>query len=196
MNNKVAVICANGCEEIETLSVVDVLRRLGIECELVGLKRTTVMGAHDIVLTCDRTLQADVSDYRLVVLPGGSLGAENLTNDAQLQAILKQRKQLGRYNAAICAAPKALAAAGLLDNANYTNFPGVEQEFADQVVGASRLNTPVVVDKGKHVITSRGPATTLAFAFEIAQVVFGLDTKKIKEAMQYTYLEQFITNQK
>lgn len=190
MNKKVAVICANGCEEIETLTLVDVLRRLNVECELVGLNRLTVMGAHDIVLTCDRVLTPELVDYQLVALPGGGLGATNLTASDALGEIMQKRHELGRWNAAICAAPKALARFGLLNDAHFTNYPGVEAEFAAQVHNGTRhADQAVVIDEHQKIITSRGPATSLAYAYAIAQTVCGCDVAELKAAMQYDFLQ-------
>lgn len=184
---KVAVVFAPGCEEVEGLSIVDVLRRMGIDTTMVGLEDLHVPGAHGIELTCDQTLDERLLDFDVVAFPGGRGGAQKLRDNEQLATLMKERNQQGKWDAAMCAAPIALAKYGLLDNRNYTCFPGIEKEVNELAHNAHFKEDITVVDEDGKVITSRGPATALAFAYQIAEVL-GYDTKQIKHEMLYDYL--------
>lgn len=184
---KVAVVFAPGCEEVEGLTVVDVLRRMGVEVTMVGLEGEKVPGAHQIELTCDATLDDHLLDYDLVAFPGGRGGAEKLAGNDKLADLMRQRSAAGKWNAAMCAAPTALAAYGLLDNRDYTCFPGFEKSIAKVAKNAHFKEDITVVDEAGKIVTSRGPATAMAYAFRIAEVL-GLDTKQVKKEMLYDYL--------
>lgn len=188
MTKHAAVMIAPGCEEIEALTPVDVLRRLGVDVDMVGLFDLDVMGAHGIQLKCDQVMSDHLLDYDIVIFPGGSKGAENLRDSDELMHLIQQRNAQGKWNAAMCAGPMALARFGLLDHHRYTCFPGVEKDFEDQLEGATRLDDIVVVDEDGKIITSRGPATAMAYAFKIAEIL-GVDPEVQKEAMQYNYLK-------
>lgn len=184
---KVAVVFAPGCEEVEGLSIIDVLRRMGIETTMVGLEDRHVPGAHGIALTCDQVLDDSLLDFDLVAFPGGRGGAEKLRDNQQLAQLMQERNRRGKWNAAMCAAPIALAKYGLLDNRNYTCFPGIEKEVDRLATNAHFEPTITVVDDAGKVITSRGPATALAFAYQIAEAL-GYNTQQIKHEMLYDYL--------
>lgn len=188
---KCAVVFAQGCEEIEGLTQVDVLRRLGVTCDMVGLDSLKVQGSHQIQLTCDKVLSDDLLDYDLVSFPGGLPGAYNLRDSAKLQDLMVKRSKAGKWNAAMCAAPVALAKYGLLDNQTYTCFPGQRAEVEEFAKNATYSEDIVVTDHDHKIITSRGPATTLAFAYELAHSQ-GLDTSALEEGMQYNYLKRNI----
>lgn len=188
---RAAVMIAPGCEEIEALTPVDTLRRLGVNVEMVGLYDIDVMGAHSIQLKCDKVMSEDLLDYDIVIFPGGSEGAANLHDSDELMKLIQKRHAQGKWNAAMCAGPIALARFGLLDNAQYTCFPGVQTEFENDIKGATRLDDIVVVDHQKKIITSRGPATAMAYAFKIASVL-GVDPQPQMDAMQYEYLKKHI----
>lgn len=184
---KVAVVFADGCEEVEGLSVVDVLRRLNIDCDMVGLDKKEINGDHHILLTCDKVVDDSLLEYDLVAFPGGRTGALNLRNNEKLAKLMIQRNKEGKWDAAMCAAPIALARYGLLDNHNYTCFPGINEEIAKVAPTANFEEDITVVDNDGKIITSRGPATALAFAYQIAEVL-GYNTDKIKHEMLYDYL--------
>lgn len=188
---KVAVVFAPGCEEVEGLTVIDVLRRLGIETKMVGLESKEAMGAHNIKLTCDEVLGDQLLDYDLVAFPGGMGGSQHLRDNEKLQQLMVQRNKEGKWDAAMCAAPIALAHYGLLDNHDYTCFPGINEQIQEEVPTARFHEDITVVDKDAKILTSRGPATALAYAFKIAEVL-GTDTKQIKKDMLYDYLTQNI----
>lgn len=184
---KVAVVFADGCEEVEGLSVVDVLRRLGVETDMVGLTSTRVNGDHKIKLTCDKVVDDSLLDYDLVAFPGGKTGAENLRDNAKLQDLMVKRHEKGKWDAAMCAAPIALARYGVLNNTDYTCYPGFDEQTKKDAPTGHFKETITVTDNKQKVLTSRGPATAWAFAYAIAESL-GIDTKAIKEGMLYDYL--------
>ena len=174
---KVAVILADGFEEIEALTVVDVLRRANITCHMVGFE-AQVTGSHAIQVQADCVFDGDLSDYDLIVLPGGMPGSANLRDHEPLIAELQKCEQVGKKVAAICAAPIVLNRAGLLKDKEFTCYDGVQEQIAD---GHYRKET-VVVDG--QLTTSRGPATALAFAYTLVEQL-GYDANSLREAMLY-----------
>jgi 4-methyl-5(b-hydroxyethyl)-thiazole monophosphate biosynthesis len=178
---------APGCEEVEGLTIIDVLRRMGIDATMVGLEDTHVPGAHGIELTCDTVMDDHLLDYDLVAFPGGRGGAQKLRDNEQLMALMQKRHAQGKWNAAMCAAPIALARYGLLDNRDYTCFPGFNDEVAKMATNANFKEDITVVDDEGKIVTSRGPATALVFAYRIAEVL-GYKTDEIKHEMLYDYL--------
>lgn len=174
---KVAVILADGFEEIEALTVLDVLRRANITCHMVGFE-AQVTGSHAIQVQADRVFDGDLSDYDLIVLPGGMPGSANLRDHELLIAELQKCEQVGKKIAAICAAPIVLNRAGLLKDKGFTCYDGVQEQIAD---GHYRKET-VVVDG--QLTTSRGPATALAFAYNLVEQLGG-DANGLREAMLY-----------
>ena len=174
---KVAVILADGFEEIESLTVVDVLRRANITCHMVGFE-AQVTGSHAIQVQADRVFDGDLSEYDMIVLPGGMPGSAHLRDNEQLIAELQKCEQVGKKIAAICAAPIVLNRAGLLKDKEFTCYDGVQEQIAD---GHYRKET-VVVDG--QLTTSRGPATALAFAYNLVEQLGG-DANCLREAMLY-----------
>lgn len=166
---------------------MDVLRRMGVAVTMVGLEGQLVYGAHDIELTCDEVVGDQLLDYDLVAFPGGRGGAEKLAANKKLAELMRQRSAAGKWNAAMCAAPTALAAYGLLDNRDYTCFPGFDKAIAKVAPTANFKEDITVVDRAGKIVTSRGPATAMAYAFQIAEVL-GMDTKAIKHELLYDYL--------
>ncbi|KXU13530.1 DJ-1/YajL/PfpI superfamily protein [Streptococcus infantis] len=174
---KVAVILADGFEEIEALTVMDVLRRANITCHMVGFE-AQVMGSHAIQVQADRVFDGDLSEYDMIVLPGGMPGSAHLRDNEKLIAELQKFEQVGKKVAAICAAPIVLNRAGLLKDKGFTCYDGVQEQIAD---GYYRKET-VVVDG--QLTTSRGPATALAFAYNLVEQLGG-DADALREAMLY-----------
>ena len=174
---KVAVILADGFEEIEALTVVDVLRRANITCHMVGFE-AQVTGSHAIQVQADRVFDGDLSDYDMIVLPGGMPGSANLRDHELLIAELQKCEQVGKKIAAICAAPIVLNRAGLLKDKGFTCYDGVQEQIAD---GYYRKET-VVVDG--QLTTSRGSATALTFAYNLVEQLGG-DADALREAMLY-----------
>ncbi len=160
---KVCVLLANGFEEIEAITIIDVLRRAGIEVAAVGLSPGAVKGSHGVQVEADRDLAAAAGEtWDMVILPGGLPGATNLRDDPRVQELLRRQASQGKKIGAICAAPIALGKAGLLKGKKATCYPG----FQDQLAGASFQETGVVRDG--NIITSRGPGTAMEFALQIA----------------------------
>ena len=177
---KVAVILANGFEEIEALTVVDVMRRANITCHMVGFGEK-VTGSHAIQVQADRGFDGNLSEYDMIVLPGGMPGSAHLRDNEQLVSELQRFEETGKKVAAICAAPIALNRAGLLEGRNFTCYDGVQEQIAD---GHYHKET-VVVDG--NIITSRGPATALAFAYHLVETLGG-DAESLRNGMLYTDL--------
>lgn len=190
---KVAVVFADGCEEVEGLSVVDVLRRLGIPTDMVGLTSRDVMGDHKIKLTCDKVVDDSLLDYDLVAFPGGMTGSANLRDNQKLRDLMVKRHENGQWDAAMCAAPRALARYGVLADADYTIFPGLDSETRKDEPTGNFKEDITVTDQKHKILTSRGPATAWAFAYAIAETL-GYDTKDLKHGMLYDYLADNIQN--
>lgn len=161
---RVLVPLAQGCEELEAVTIIDLLRRAEIEVVTAGLDEQPVTASRGVRLIPDTTLDAVLDqDFAMIVLPGGLPGAEHLEQDARIQQLLKRFADEGRYIAAICAAPKILATAGLLDGKAATSYPGCLDARQSPAVQIS--NQSVVIDE--KVITSRGPGTAMDFALEL-----------------------------
>lgn len=166
--SRVVVPLADGFEEVEAVTVIDLLRRAGIEVVVAALRAGPVTGAHGIGVTADALLADVLADpFDMVVLPGGQPGADNLEADSRVAELLRQMAASGRFTAAICAAPKVLAAAGVLDGKRATAYPGAMER-----VGGVRMEDERVVTDGK-VITSRGPGTAMDFALALVESLEG-----------------------
>lgn len=166
----VLVPLADGFEEIEAVTVIDLLRRADIDVVVAGLENGPVRGSHGIAIETDASLDGALErDYDMVVLPGGLPGADNLEADSRVRELLVRMADSGRFTAAICAAPKVLAAAGVLENRNATSFPGFLS--ASDVKGLKVSESPVVVDG--RIITSRGPGTAIDFALALIEALEG-----------------------
>lgn len=175
----VLVPLAQGCEELEAVTIIDLLRRAGIEVISVGLDAQPVRASRGTVLIPDAVLDEVVDrDFDMIVLPGGLPGADHLERDARLRALITRAASAGRFVAAICAAPKVLASAGLLDNRIATSFPGVLDPA--KVSGLSYRDDAVVQD-GK-IITSRGPGTAMDFALTLIENLVGKERRDQVEA--------------
>lgn len=177
MRKKVLVMLAQGCEEIEAVTVIDILRRAGIEVTSAGLDDLPVLGSHSIMLSADTTLDlAQHQDFDMIVLPGGMPGTTNLRNDKRLTALLQKMAQQGRQVAAICAAPSVLAAAGLLDGRKATCYPTCLDAFPK----VNRQAAAVVEDG--NLTTSRGPGTAMDFALALVERLAGKPKRQEVEA--------------
>lgn len=171
---RVAVFVAPGLEEIEGLTVVDLLFRAGIPCDTVAITpERTVTSSHEVTIVCKRSLFDEgfsFDDYDMLVLPGGIPGTPNLRACAPLCEELAARAAAGRPLAAICAAPSILAELGLLEGRRATSNPGFQHVLAEH--GAVLLaDEPVVVDA--NLITSQGAGTAMLFALEIVRHCLG-----------------------
>lgn len=171
---KVLVPLAQGCEELEAVTVIDLLRRAKIEVITAGLDGQPVTASRGVKLVPDTDLDSALkNDYDMVILPGGMPGADHLDNDPRIKALLKKMASDEKYTAAICAAPKVLANAGILVGKQATSYPG----FLDKMDLANTdiKNDPVVIDG--NVITSRGPGTAMDFALALIETLAGKDKR-------------------
>lgn len=171
---RVLVPLAEGCEELEAVTIIDLLRRGGIEVIVAGLVPGMVKASRGTQLMPDTTLDVALqAAYDMVVLPGGMPGAQHLKDDARVIALIQNMAAAGRYTAAICAAPMVLAEAGVLSGKTATGYPGVleKMNLADVT-----LSTEAVVRDGL-VVTSRGPGTAMDFALSLVEILAGLETR-------------------
>ena len=169
---KVLVPLAAGCEELEAVTIIDLLRRADIEVISAGLEASpqTVRASRGTLLIPDTSLDEAVkADYDMVVLPGGQPGTDHLNADPRIHALLKRMAKQEKYIAAICAAPKVLADAGLLKGRRVTSFPGSLDQT--QLAGV-RYEESAVIQDG-HILTSRGPGTAMDFALTIIETLAG-----------------------
>lgn len=172
---RVLVPLAQGCEELEAVTIIDLLRRAGIEVVVAGLVPGIVKASRGTQLVPDITLDTALhEEYDMVVLPGGMPGAQHLKDDARIIALMQKMAATGRYTAAICAAPTVLAAAGVLSGKTATAYPGFLEKMNLPDV---TLSTDAVVRDGR-VITSRGPGTAMDFALSLVEILSGLNTRR------------------
>jgi len=175
----VLVPLAQGCEELEAVTVVDLLRRAGIHVVTAGLDAQPVRASRGVVLLPEMTLdQALQSDYDMVVLPGGLPGADHLGDDARIISLLQEMAAAGKYTAAICAAPRVLALAGLLNGKRATSYPGALETAA--IPGLEYSEEAVITDG--NVVTSRGPGTAMDFALHLIELLEGKPERDTVEA--------------
>ena len=177
--SKVLVPLAEGCEELEAVTIIDLLRRAGIEVVAAGLQPGIVKASRGTQIVPDMTLDAATQqDYDMVVLPGGMPGMTHLRNDARIRKLLQEMAGKGKFTAAICAAPVVLAEAGLLAGKQATSYPG----FLDALkLPDTQYQTGAVVRDGK-VLTSRGPGTAMDFALALIEALAGRDKRNEVEA--------------
>jgi len=164
----VLVPLAQGSEELEAVTVLNILRRAGIEAVSASLDGQPIRGARGTMLIPDTSLdEALKRSFDMVVLPGGQPGSSNLKADARIIKLVQRMAAEDRYVCAICAAPSVLATAGVLDGKRATSFPGSLDPFPK----VSRQPQAVVED-GK-LITSRGPGTAMDFALTLVERLAG-----------------------
>ena len=182
MTIRVLVPLAQGCEELEAVTIIDLLRRAKIEVVAAGLTPGPVQGSRGTILVPDTTLDDALSrDYDMVVLPGGQPGATHLESDARIVKLVRKMAAGGQYTAAICAAPKVLATAGVLDGRRATAFPG---SIDAEAFPKTRLEDTTVVIDGK-IITSRGPGTAMDFSLGLIDVLCGREARdRVEAALQ------------
>jgi 4-methyl-5(b-hydroxyethyl)-thiazole monophosphate biosynthesis len=167
---RVLVPLAPGFEELEAVTIVDLLRRAGIEVVTAGLAEGPVRASRGVVVVPDTTLDRVVDDaFDMIALPGGLPGADHLDADPRIHRILQRIAAAGGYAAAICAAPKVLAGAGLLDGRQATGYPGVLDRMG---LPRTELLQRAVVTDGR-IVTSRGPGTAMDFALELIERLLG-----------------------
>lgn len=163
--SKLGIFMADGCEEIEGLTVVDIVRRAKLEIDTISITgKKEVTSSHNVTFLTDTTAEeADFSAYDGIILPGGMPGTLHLGENETVNRVIKEFAAKGKLVAAICAAPSVLGQAGLLEGKQAACHPG----FEDKLLGADVKFEPVVCDG--NVITSRGMGTAIPFALEIVR---------------------------
>jgi 4-methyl-5(b-hydroxyethyl)-thiazole monophosphate biosynthesis len=177
--SRALVPLAQGCEELEAITITDLLVRAGVEVTTAGLDDQPVTASRGTCIVPDTNLDNVLNEtYDLVVLPGGLPGANYLRDDTRIQNILKHHANKNKLVAAICAAPQVLAKAGLLKNKTATGYPGVLESLKDDSISI----TSNAVEIDGNIITSRGPGTAIDFALTLVELLEG--AKKSKEIDQ------------
>lgn len=175
----VLVPLAQGCEELEAVTITDLLTRAGINVVTVGLDEQIVTASRGMKLVPDKQLDDVLEEaFDMIVLPGGLPGADHLNNDKRIQTIVKRLAANNKYTAAICAAPRVLATAGLLEGKHATSFPGALDQFP--VNNLTYEEKAVVVDG--NVVTSRGPGTAMDFTLTLIELLSGKEKRDEVEA--------------
>jgi protein deglycase len=173
--SRVLVPLAQGCEELEAITITDLLTRAGIEITTCGLDEQPVKASRGTTIIPNTSIHKVLSEsFDLIVLPGGLPGADHLRDDPNIQMLIKKQVSENRYMAAICAAPKALAAAGVLSGRTATGFPGVLDALQDSSI---QISTAAVEVDG-NIITSRGPGTAMEFALRLIELLEGSEARK------------------
>lgn len=175
---EVLVILAEGFEELEAITVIDLLRRAQFKVTVAGLTSGAITASRKTVVIPDMNLdQALKQSYDLVVLPGGQPGTNHLNADPRVHQVVQDMAK-DKTVAAICAAPKILAEAGILENKQATAYPGtLDSYIAEGKISAS----PQAVVKDGNIITSRGPGTAIDFALTLIEV---LADKPLREQVE------------
>lgn len=176
---KVLVPLAQGCEELEAVTIIDLLRRADITVVTAGLDDQIVTASRGVHLKPDTDLDSALKDeYDMVVLPGGLPGADHLDSDERIRELLIKMANSEKFTAAICAAPKVLGNAGLLNGKEATSYPG----FIDQMnIPEMQYKEDAVVKDGM-VITSQGPGTAMDFALVLIETLSGKDKRNEVES--------------
>ena len=181
---KIYVFLADGCEEIEALTPVDLLRRAGNEvCTVTVMGRQNICGSHGISICADAVLEStDFEDGDLFLLPGGMPGTKHLLENRRLAELLTRKYGEGKRLAAICAAPWVLGDLGMLRGRKAVCYPGMEEHLT----GAEALTVPAVTDG--PVTTARGVGAAIDFALELIRLLNGEEkAASVKEEIVYPY---------
>lgn len=176
---------AEGFEEVEALTPIDILRRAGVEVETVSITdNQVVQGAHGIYVLADRILPAiDFDDAEMIILPGGLPGSTNLDACEELKKGIQQLYDAGKPLAAICAAPMVFGHMGLLKGRKATCYPGCESNLE----GATY--TAALVEQDGQFITGKGPAAAFEFGYTIAEKLVGKEkVQALRDGMIYSEL--------
>lgn len=170
----VLVPLAEGFEEMEAVTIIDILRRAGFDVVAAGLEAGPILASRGVRVVPDTTLdEALKREFDMVVLPGGNVGTDNLNRDARIHEILKKMADSDRFVGAICAAPVVLANAGVLKGKQATSYPGCLDQMS---LPDTTYKSDKVVKDGK-IITSRGPGTAVDFGLAIIEALAGKDKR-------------------
>jgi 4-methyl-5(b-hydroxyethyl)-thiazole monophosphate biosynthesis len=169
---RVLVPLAQGCEELEAVTIIDLLRRADIEVVAAGLDDGPVTASRGVRILPDMPLDKALElDYDMVALPGGLPGSDHLAADERLTTLLKNMNESGRFVGAVCAAPKVLARTGILDGKQATAYPGVLQAEEHANISGN------AVTRDGHIITSRSAGTVMDFALAIIEALRGRESR-------------------
>lgn len=188
---KAIILIADGFEEIEALSVVDILRRANIICDICSIKNKYVIGSHNITIGADITIdKVDFDEYSCLILPGGMPGSLNLQNNNIVIQSVKDFMINNKIIAAICAAPIILNEAEIINSKKVTSHPSVIEKLGK----SNYIESVTICDN--NIITSRGPATAIYFALEILKKMNVSQDKinELKKSMMVEFLENEIKN--
>ncbi len=177
----VYLFLANGFEECEAITPLDILRRANVEVKTVGIGSNTITGSHNIPVNCD-TVNKDLNfeDLEAIILPGGIPGTPNLEKDKTVQSAIDYCVDNDLLICAICAAPSILGHKGILNGKKATCYPGFENEL----LGAEIINEKTVSDQ--NIITARGAGAASEFGFKILEYLKGREAaNQIKNAMKF-----------
>jgi 4-methyl-5(b-hydroxyethyl)-thiazole monophosphate biosynthesis len=174
------VVLADGFEEVEAVTVIDLLRRAEVRVTILGLDGVEVRGAHDMWVRADRMFRDFGEPFDALVLPGGSPGTKRLAASKELLELVRQSHEQGLICAAICAAPTVFAKAGILSNKKAACYPGSEDKMADAVISEDA----VAVDG--NIITGRAAGTSIPFALELISALVSEDAEEnVRSAILY-----------
>lgn len=190
--NKAMVLLANGYEEIEAVSVIDIARRSGVDVDVVSITgQLETTGDNGIRIIADLLFEdVNPDDYQAVILPGGIPGTESLTAHEGVQKLLKQFDEQDKLIAAICAAPLALHKANVLKNKRGTGYPACCQASYGENFSHK------IVEKSHNIITGQGPAISLFFAYEVAEALSSKETiEQVKAGMLQPAVNEHIKSQ-
>lgn len=180
MTKKVAVLMAEGYEEGETLTIVDILRRAGLTCDTFYFGDPLVKGMHGIFVKADKAFGEEVKQYDMIVLPGGRPGGQNLKENPDVIHMVQYFNDNDKYIGAMCSGTVVLSDAKVIQGKQVTGYVG----YAEKLIGGIFKDEVVVVDQ--NLVTSQGPATPYPFAYKIAEI-FGKDTSDLREKMLYNF---------
>lgn len=170
---KVAVMLAEGFEEVEAFVVVDLLRRAEIYVDTISLEEEQVYGSHGIVVLGDGSFaDTEFSDYDMIVLPGGMPGTLHLREHRGLREVLKEFERKEKFIGAICAAPLVLSRCGILHHRKFTCYPSVEEQIPEGIFSSAEAI------RDGHIITGRSLGSAISFALLLIEALVGVEKKK------------------
>ena len=184
MTKKALIAIADGSEDLETVTMIDVLRRAEIEVTVASVQELKVTCSRGTKLEADTTIGHCLNNqYDLVAIPGGLPGADNLRQSGKLKELLLKQRDSNRYHAAICAAPALVFKPhGLLESKKATCYPA----FSEKLENSFSDSSTVIVDG--FCVTSQGPGTALDFSLKLVELLVGKEkAQEIAEAMLYEY---------
>ncbi len=177
---QVAVLMKMGYEEGETLTIVDLLRRAGLQCDTFSFDDKYVEGMHHMFVKSDAFFSDKIKEYDMIILPGGNPGGENLLHDERVIELVQYFNDHHKLIGAICSGTQVLEKANVIRGKKVTGYQG----YQDRPVSGKFVDEVVVYDQ--NIITSQGPATVYPFAFGIIEA-FGIDTSILKQRLMYNF---------